>query len=308
MWLSLAAAEALAHVCDGGTTAGGKALPHAAEVAQSVAETHWDALASVLKMQAATRGFVARRRRRVDSGALRHSMRIKVHELRLPPELSRSDVVHTAALSLSAAGVELVSASDRPGTFRQRAGRVVLFDLLSTIDLERDSPVHAKLVGALRATSAAGVPCEIRATLTAERLAPMDATGTRRLNLGTDARFTIGEAKLDLRDVLRGGADLLELPLPVRSRSRRAEMATARQTPLLVVSLEGVDALFDVVTAARLPIAQALQGRPVVTAAELEANRWRLATAIQARARGLLARVRRRAPSARAPPGGPRRP
>ncbi len=118
--------------------------------------------------------------------------------------------------------------ADRAGTFRLRAGRIVLFEIITTLDLERDTPAYAKLAAALSSPSA---PCELRATLTAERQAPVDKFGKRR-NLGSDARFTIGEASVDLRVLLAGGSDLL-CGFPPR------QLAPMASTPLKDADVHG---------------------------------------------------------------------
>ena len=118
----------------------------------------------------------------------------------------------------------LVTASHRAGTLRARAGRLVLFEVITTIDLERDSPAYAKLAEVLASPLQ---QCELKATLTGERLAPVDpSTGLRR-NLGNDARYTMGEARVDLKVLLATGSDMVEKPVPVRSKARRGALAKA---------------------------------------------------------------------------------
>ena len=56
--------------------------------------------------------------------------------------------------------------------------------------------------------------------------AAVDKTG-RRQHLGSDARFSIGVASVDMRILLASGSDLLEKSLAVRSKARRAEIANA---------------------------------------------------------------------------------
>jgi hypothetical protein len=140
--------------------------------------------------------MLARRRVRLAACQLRNSIVIRTHELRLPAELCRSELVHSVALHLEVAGIALVTPSHRSGSFRLRAGRLVLFETCTTIDLERDSPAYAKLAQAIASPS---TQCELKATLTAERQATVD--GVRR-NLGSDARFSLGEARLDLKALL----------------------------------------------------------------------------------------------------------
>ena len=152
----------------------------------------------------------------------------------------------------------LSTPTDRAGTFRPRAGKLVTFEIITTIDLERDSPAYTKLVAALSNTS---TPCELRATLTAERLPLTDATGMAK-PLGTDARFTIGEVRINLHLLLSTGKDLLEQPLAVRSKAKQGAMGQVSSSPLLVVTVEGVDALDYIARALRPSTKEAARSGP----------------------------------------------
>ena len=117
--------------------------------------------------------------------------------------------------------------------FRLRAGRSVYFETISTIELERDAPAYAKLRQRL---SNGDTACELKVTLTAERQLPNDSAGARaHLH---DARFVLGEVKLDLRALLAKGSDLLERSLVVHSRARHSAVARANRPPTLIISLE----------------------------------------------------------------------
>ena len=245
-WVSVASNDALAAV-RGPRRADHSAAP--AEQRKKAADRNWTLAMAAIKLQSACRAFAVRRRQRLAACDLRHSIVIRVHELRLPSELATSEMVHAAALHLEVAGMPLVTASHRAGTLRARAGRLALFEVITTIDLERDSPAYAKLAEVLASPLQ---QCELKATLTGERLAPVDpSTGLRR-NLGNDARYTMGEARVDLKVLLATGSDMVEKPVPVRSKARRGALAKAASSPLLVLSLEGVDALDAIVRAGRL--------------------------------------------------------
>ena len=287
VWISVAANSALGAMCSGIERVGALALPPPAE-RRNAAELRWTTAIAAIRLQAMARSFRARRQLRLQACELRQSITIRVHELRLPADLCTPDAVHAAALTLDFAGIRLISPADRSGTFRPRAGKTVLFELITTIDLERDSPAYSQLFRALDNQS---TPCELRATLTAERLAPTDSTG-RRKSLGTDARFTIGEVRLNLHVLLASGSDLLEKPLPVRSKARTGAIAAASSSPMLVVSVEGVDAL-DTIARALRPAKTDEKGKPaIVSSAQLARQRWKKVSMVQALFRGHLARTK----------------
>ena len=145
--------------------------------------------------------------------------------------------------------------------------------------------------------------CDLRATLTAERRSPTDATGARVLL--PDTRFSLGEARLDLRVLLAMGVDVRHKALTVRSKAKALQKAqlsaaaggatAASQLPTLIVSLEGVDTLGAIARAARLPAHEALEApsfiqRAKSPAASVAQQRWAKVRTLQAVVRGYLAR------------------
>ena len=304
LWVCVTANAALTAVAS--TLNGQMDLPSEAEQRKKAADRLWNLAMAAIKLQSMARSMAVKRRKRLAAGDLRHSIKIHIHELRLPFELCKPDVVNTVALQLEVGGIQLITPSHRAGTFRPRAGRLVLFEIYQTIDLERDSPAYAKLAAALSSSTAA---CELRAILTAERL---QQPGTRALTLASDARFTMGDARVDLRVLLASGSDLLEKPLPVRSKARTGAMSKAASSPILVVSFEGIDALDAIARAVRGGVAgskaarqgagQPTYGKPALKPqAEIAKQRWRKVALIQAMVRGHLTR-RMTQPRERKPP------
>ena len=97
IYMSCMANAALAAICGGEPLA---ARPDGSEPTRSHDELVWSLEAAAVTLQGAVRRMVARRRERLARGALRHAIDISVHELRLPPELRSSDIVHQVALQL----------------------------------------------------------------------------------------------------------------------------------------------------------------------------------------------------------------
>ena len=138
---------------------------------------------------------------------------------------------------------------------------------------------------ALRSRSSSA--CELRLTVTAER--QLGAVGgaalanTARL-LGAETRYVLGSVCVGLAELLHGGADLVEQPLPLLGKDWDKHAAAAGITmgvpPKLVVSVSAVAALAAV--AAGLPRIGA--GGALRPAAGLIAERARLAARLQAAA------------------------
>jgi hypothetical protein len=141
---------------------------------------------------------------------------------------------------------------------------------------------------ALRSRSSSA--CELRITVTADRQlggAEGGGGGARLLGaLGAERRYVLGTARVGLAELLRGGTDLVEQPLPLLGRNwDLADGAGA--PPTLAVSLGAVAALAAV--AVGLP-GVASHGGALRPAAVLVAQRARLAARLQAASRGWLVR------------------
>lgn len=156
----------------------------------------------VVKLQAAVRGMLRRKHERVAMGLFEQEMRICVHSLRLPPELCNPEAVSAASVHVELAGV-VVLRSDRidgGGAVRPRAGSDVVFETERTLPLERGSIPFNNVRDGLRF---GGNKCDLKVSVTAERR--LAITSATVLNLLTEQRYSLGEARLDLRELLRTG-------------------------------------------------------------------------------------------------------
>ena len=123
-----------------------------------------------------------------------------------------------------------------------------------TVELERDSPAYNKLLATLQSSG----PCELRATVTAERLLASGPAGPAATSVSArnaEARFIIGELRIDLRALLASGSDVVEQSLPLLVKGRQNAAAKASRPPRLIISLEALASLAALARAARLPIA-----------------------------------------------------
>jgi len=186
-----------------------------------------------------------------------------------------------------------------PGSDAWLKVREALRSRSSSLHLPYISPASpCQVREALRSRSSSA--CELRITVTAERGLELGGAqggaeggggGARLLGaLGAERRYVLGTARVGLAELLRGGTDLVEQPLPLLGRNwDLADGAGA--PPTLLISLSAVAALAAV--AASLP-GVAPHGGALRPAAMLVAQRVRLAARLQAAARGWLVRQRLR--------------
>ena len=308
LWLSAAANASLARLCPP-VLQPRLPAPAARMDARQVGALR---LACVLRLQAYARAVVARRQRRLAACDFRHALGVTLHALHLPPSLCSSQQVAAASVQvdLMRLGREALGCAARP-----RAGSTVRFDHERQVPVEPGGAAWSQVREALRSRSSSA--CELRLTVTADRqLGSGDgrddggggggsgdggggdgaggggAGGGARL-LGAERRYVLGTARVGLAELLRGGIDLVEQPLPLLGRNWDLA-GCAGAPPTLVISLSAVAALAAV--AAGLPGVgfNAAGGGALRPAAELIAQRARLAARLQAASRGWLARQRLR--------------
>ena len=246
--------------------------PAAGARRRTAEEVRFAQAAMAVRLQAAARVMLAVRKLRLAKGQYHHTLGLTVHALWLPPALS-----HVGAASVS---VDVAGLSHAPITsgYRPAAGPVVSFDTQATLPIERGGAHYDKLGDCLRTATG-----RIRLSVKAERAAKgVGATaaavaaagfGSPGGGGGGAGQWTIGDARVELLDLLRGGADLVEEPLPLYAGRRPIEGAK------LLVSVAAVDALAAIARASRIPTYH--MAAELADAAAVGERRTRSATVIQ---------------------------